>query len=162
MNAQAHSHHTACASLEFQIFNDDIDRLYLPLVTRASSDTTAIRQIFDQLVYDRSCLLYGLYVQKAKDYIHRHLNEPITQRQVDRHLDISPGYLCEIFRRTQQTTLMQYVNKRKLCGIQTLLEQKHLKLNEASALYGYADPNYVSRLYKKLFQRNITDKAVKY
>ena len=104
--------------------------------------------------------LYGnrLYVEKAKDYIHRHLSQPITQRQVAEYLDISPGYLCSIFKKVEHTTLMQYSNRKKLEGVRLLMQQKNLKLNEAAALFGYTDANYVSRLHKKLFQYNITDK----
>lgn len=99
-----------------------------------------------------------LYAARAKDYIHRHLHTAITQRQVAEHLGISPGYLCSIFKEVEQITLMQYVNTKKLENIKLLMEQKNLKLNQAASLYGYHDANYVSRLYKKMFQHNITDK----
>lgn len=57
---------------------------------------------------------------------------------------------------------IKYPARKNLCEIRTLIERKHMNLNEAAALYGYADPNYDSKLYKKLFQHNITDKPVKY
>ena len=37
------------------------------------------------------------------------------------------------------------------------METKKLPLYEAATMYGYSDPNYVSRLYKKMFGFNITD-----
>ena len=54
--------------------------------------------------------------------------------------------------------MMQYINRLKLENIKVLMEHTHLHLYEAAALYGYSDPNYVSRLYKRLFGHNITDK----
>lgn len=101
-------------------------------------------------------------VQKAKNYIRLHINEPITQKEVASYLGISPGYLCSLFQKAEHTPLIQYVNRQKLTEIKILMEQKHLKLNEAASLYGYSDPNYVSRLYKNIFQHNITDRPTKY
>lgn len=188
-----HSHHTVCASAAFQMFDDDVERLYLPLLTAASADTASIRQIIDQLIYNPASYMGStakgagwflrllseidlcnrksnalhltgemLYVQKAKNYVRLHINEPITQKEVARYLGISPGYLCSLFQKAEHTSLIQYVNRQKLTEIKILMEQKHLKLNEAASLYGYSDPNYVSRLYKNIFQHNITDRPTKY
>ena len=99
-----------------------------------------------------------LYVERAKKYVHKHLQEPITQAQVAAHLGISRGYLCSLFKDTQDISLMHYINRTKLEAIRQIMEREHLKLYEAAALFGYADPNYVSRIYKKMFQHNITNK----
>lgn len=97
------------------------------------------------------------YALKAKQYISEHINEPLTQMQIADYLNITPGYLCDIFKKTQGIPLMYYINRTKLERIRSLMEKEHLHLCEAAPLFGYADPNYVSRLYKKIFSRNITD-----
>lgn len=102
-----------------------------------------------------------LYAERAKKYIHKHLNTPITQTQVADYLGISPGYLCSVFKKAQGISLMQYVNKTKLEAISQIMEREHLKLYEAATLFGYTDANYVSRLYKKMFLHNISDKPKK-
>jgi YesN/AraC family two-component response regulator len=38
------------------------------------------------------------------------------------------------------------------------MEKEPVHLYEAAALFGYSDPNYVSRLFKKYYGYNITDK----
>lgn len=99
----------------------------------------------------------GVYlVNKAKTYISEHIREPITQREVAAHLGITPGYLCDLFRKAQNEPLMHYVNRIKLQNIRLLMENEAVSLRKASAVFGYADPNYVSRLYKQLFGQNIT------
>ena len=98
-----------------------------------------------------------LYTERAKKYIHQRLNEPLTQAQIAQYLGISPGYLCSVFKKVQGVTLMQYINKAKLEAISQIMAREHLKLYEAAALFGYADANYFSRLYKKMFQHNISD-----
>lgn len=98
------------------------------------------------------------YAKQAKDYILQNLHVPITQAVVAAHLGISPEYLCAVFKKAEGTTVMRYVNKHKLENIKALLEHTNIRLYEAAAMYGYNDPNYVSRLYKQLFGYNITDR----
>ena len=99
-----------------------------------------------------------IHAERAKKYIHAHLHEKLSLTQVAEHLDISPGYLCSIFKDTQGIPLIQYINKTKLEAISQIMEKEHLKLYEAATLFGFTDANYVSRLYKKLFRHNITSK----
>ena len=99
-----------------------------------------------------------MYTEQAKKYIHENINSAITQGEIAKKLGISPEYLCAIFKKTEGTTIKKYVNKLKLEGIKALLDHTSLHLYEAASVYGYNDPNYVSRLYKKTFGYNITDK----
>ena len=101
-----------------------------------------------------------LYAAKAKDYIQKNIHSPITQKSVAEYLGISPEYLCSVFKSSEGTTLIRYINKIKLENIKALLDNTNLRLYEAAAVYGYTDPNYVSRLYKQLFGYNITDKPL--
>jgi AraC-like DNA-binding protein len=100
----------------------------------------------------------ALYTQRAKRYIREHLREPICQSKVAEHLSITPEYLCAVFKKTEGISLIRYVNTAKLSAICSLIEKEHMKLCEAAALFGYSDPNYVSRLFKKYYGYNITDK----
>ena len=77
--------------------------------------------------------------------------------QVSRELS-NEDSICTVFKRTEGTTVMRYINRTKLENIKALMEHNNLRLYEAAALYGYADPNYVSRLFKQLFGYNITEK----
>ena len=52
---------------------------------------------------------------------------------------------------------MSYINHIKLEGVRSIMEKEHIPLNQAAEIYGFSDPNYVSRLYKKYFHANITD-----
>lgn len=100
------------------------------------------------------------YSQRAKDFIQKKIFLPITQKEVAEHLGISPGYLCSIFKKTEGKTVMQYINTLKLESIKMLMDKENAYLYEAAEIYGYNDPNYVSRLYKQLFGHNITDKPL--
>lgn len=99
-----------------------------------------------------------LYTKRAKDYIQKNINTCITQSSVAEYLQVTPEYLCTVFKKTEGTTLIKYINKLKLKNIKTLIDNTNMYLYEAAAMFGYNDPNYVSRLYKQLFGYNITDK----
>ena len=99
----------------------------------------------------------ALYVRKAKEYIYKNLYRPITQKEIARQLGITPEHLCAVFKKANDMPLMHFVNQVKLSKIRAVMKHENLKLYEAAELYGYSDPNYVSRLFKKYYDKNITD-----
>lgn len=101
-----------------------------------------------------------LYVRRAKQFIQQNIHAAIQQKDIAEHLGISPEYLCAVFKKTEGTTVMRYINKIKLDNIKGLLDHTSIRLYDAAAMYGYSDPNYVSRLYKQMFGYNITDKPL--
>ena len=103
-----------------------------------------------------------LYTQRAKEYIHNHIHLPITQKEIAEHLSITSEYLCFVFKKTEGMSVIKYINMEKMQAMRELMEEKDLKLYEAAALFGYGDPNYVSRLFKKYYGYNITEKQNRY
>lgn len=101
----------------------------------------------------------SVYVKKAKAFVYENLNEPITQKQVAEYVGITPEYLCYAFKKAGEEPLITFINKVKLAKMKTVMSRENLKLYQAAELFGYTDPNYVSRLYKKYFGQNITDKS---
>lgn len=100
---------------------------------------------------------YKYYADKAKSYISENIRRSITQKEIANHLNVTPQYLCNVFKSATGESIIKYVNKLKLKQIRILIDRENVKLNKATTLYGYTDPNYVSRLYKKYFGKNITD-----
>lgn len=97
-----------------------------------------------------------LYTQRAKEYVQSNLHLSITQKSVAQYLSISPEYLCSVFKKVEGISFQKYVNYEKLKAIKNLMEKEPVHLYEAAALFGYNDPNYVSRLFKKYYGYNIT------
>jgi AraC-like DNA-binding protein len=98
-----------------------------------------------------------LYAQRAKKYIQQNVHAPLTQKTIAEHLGISSEYLCTVFKKAEGMTVMRYINTIKLDSIKSMMDNTNIRLYEAAAMYGYSDPNYVSRLYKQLFGYSITD-----
>ena len=167
--------------------NDENHVIYLPEYISSQHNTENIRSLIDKIIEAHTlsphnkmmscglfCILLGeidrltgstgqdagpepIHIAKAKKYIYLHLQEPIMQKDVAAYLHVSPQYLCSLFKEHCRTSLMMYVNRMKLDKIKYTMEKENLKLYEAAAMYGYSDPNYVSRLYKKIYHKNITD-----
>jgi len=98
-----------------------------------------------------------LYAERAKNYVYEHIYEMPDQRAAAKSLGITPEYLCAVFRKSEGRSLIRFTNELKLENILELMRSKGVTLAEASAQYGFSDPNYVSRLYKKYFGENITE-----
>ena len=96
------------------------------------------------------------YTDKAKEYISVNLKKPITQKSIAEYLGVTPQYLCSVFKSATGEPIIKYINKLKLQQIQILIERENVKLHQAAEIMGYTDPNYVSRLYKKYYGRNVT------
>ena len=122
--------------------------LFLELINLISNEYKKMRDFSN---YNES-----KYVKKAKKYIYEHINKPIMQKDVAKHLEITPEYLCSIFKKSEGCSLINYVNRIKLEKIKALMEQEKITLQKASELYGFSDSSYVSRLYKKHFNKSIT------
>ncbi|MBE6597266.1 MAG: helix-turn-helix transcriptional regulator [Ruminococcaceae bacterium] len=100
------------------------------------------------------------YIERAKKYIYEHISEPILQNDIADYLGITPEYLCYVFKKNEGCSVIRLINKIKLTRIRLLMENNRISLAQASAQYGFSDPNYVSKLYKKYYNENITQ-AVK-
>ncbi len=183
-----HSHHTVGVKVDWVFCSDNRGLLLPIITPAKTGTANICRLIdgfvHNQLVYKESRVLGAakflellcaidkcnrnaqsnnlpseiLYAQRAKDYIQRNIRACITQNSVAAYLGISPEYLCTVFKKAEGTTVMKHINKLKLESIKTLIDHTNMHLYEAAAMYGYTDPNYVSRLHKQLFGYNITDK----
>ena len=184
---QFHSHRTVNATVEWK--TSTTDGWLLPPVTKACDETKKIEKLIDSFIYqsyefehrrtqasldfmrilslideanrvDHKRKPEGeLLAIRAKKYVHEHIERPVVQAEVAAFLNVTPQYLCSVFKQSEGISFMRYVNTTKLRGIKAMMEKENMKLYEASRLFGYSDPNYVSVLYKKLFGINITDQS---
>ena len=103
--------------------------------------------------------LYGnmQYVNRAKKYIVEHIDQKVTIDDVAYVLNITPQYLCNIFKKVTGTTIITYVNQLKLEKIKNLVINNGLTLRQAGESVGFEDENYTSRMFKKYYGKNISE-----
>ena len=183
-----HEHHTVGIKIDWEGSANQTNGLLLPQVTKADLHTGKVCSIIDSIIEKRQLYAESsargaaaffelvceidqcnrhrgqklpsevMYTQRAKEYIHSNIYAPISQQEVAEVLSITPEYLCAVFKKTEGMPLIKYINFIKLQAIASLMERENIRLYEATAMYGYTDPNYVSRLYKKYFGHNITQR----
>lgn len=181
-----HEHHTVCFTIPFttvseggknfplltrgcpatkkvELIIDDIIRIFSTDPKRTLLLSSLIFEALD--IISESCARIELgensygnirYTEKAKQFIYDNLTRDIRQKEIAEYLGISPQYLCTIFKKTEGISIINFINRMKMEKIKSLMMKENLKLYEAASLFGYSDPNYVSRLYKKFFHVNIT------
>jgi len=96
------------------------------------------------------------YIEQTKKYIYSHISEPILQKDIANYLNITPEYLCAIFKKMEGCSVLRFINETKLTQIRLLMANTRCSLGQAAMQYGFSDPNYVSKLYKKYYFESIT------
>ena len=97
------------------------------------------------------------YTEAAKRYIIGRIREKIYVSEVADYVHLSVAYLSNLFKRCTGQTLIEYINITKLNLVKSLMINDSLSVKDAGRAVGFTDENYVSRIYKKYFGRNLTD-----
>lgn len=110
-------------------------------------------------VADSGNELYGntLYVNKAKKYIVENTDVKISINDIAEAINITPQYLCNIFKKVTGITVITYINQLKLEKIKNLVINNGLTLRQASESVGFCDESYTSRLIKKYYGKSISE-----
>jgi len=87
-------------------------------------------------------------VEWVKQWISRHLDQPISLEEVARRLNMSPKYLGNLFRKEMNETFIAYVNRVRLEKAIHLLVHTNKKITDIAREVGIYDPSYFSRLFK--------------
>ncbi len=90
------------------------------------------------------------YVTRAKQYIIENIAHTPHVTDTAKHLDISAGYLSHIFTEVTGQTLTRYINTVRIRRIEELVLTYGMDVKEAGEQVGLNDPNYVSRLFRKV------------
>lgn len=103
--------------------------------------------------------LYGnmRYVNRAKKYIAEHVDKKITIDDIAYAVNLTPQYLCNIFKTVTGITIITYVNRLKLEKIRNLVINNGLTLRQAGESVGFNDENYISRIFKKYYGKSISE-----
>lgn len=93
--------------------------------------------------------VYGR-LQEARRYIDEHYYEKIGLENVAGYVDLSPYYFSKLFKEQNRVSFIDYLTEIRIRSGKELLRQSHLNLKEICFRIGYHDPNYFSRVFKKV------------
>lgn len=92
--------------------------------------------------------------EAAKNYIEKHLHEDISIEQLCKDLKIGRTKLYEVFRNEMKMGISKYILRRRMHRAKKLLKTTDLSISEIAYNVGFADYNYFSRVYKKIYGKS--------
>ncbi|MDR2517018.1 MAG: helix-turn-helix domain-containing protein [Spirochaetaceae bacterium] len=87
---------------------------------------------------------------RAVEYVHEHYAEGIQLGSAASAAQVSPAYLSRLFTEHLKTTFIDYLTELRIENAGRLLRESRLNIKEISRAVGYQDPNYFSRLFRKI------------
>jgi AraC-like DNA-binding protein len=86
----------------------------------------------------------------VRDYIEKNFQKDINRESVAEHFHVTPSHLSFIFKNQGHTRFTDYLHKIRLERAKHLLQYYDLSVAQISEQCGFCDPNYFSRLFKKI------------
>lgn len=93
----------------------------------------------------------NILVKNAKQYIQMNYNTKISLKDISERLNISPNYLCDLFKKHTGENIKDYIIRYKLKKACIYLDDISYKISEVSQLVGYKEPKYFSSAFKKVY-----------
>ena len=91
------------------------------------------------------------YVMESLAFIAGHYNEPdISIGSIAKSVSISEGYLCHIFKKETNYTLVEYLSQYRMHVAMQLLRDCRVKIYEVAEQVGYRDIAYFSSTFRKI------------
>ncbi len=88
-------------------------------------------------------------IRKALQLVYKYYDQGITLEETARQLFVSEEYLSSQFKKETGAGFKETVRRLRIERIKGLLLNTGLKLNQIAELTGYADPKYMSRVFKE-------------
>ena len=82
-------------------------------------------------------------------YLKAHVCERVTLEQLSRHFHFGKSRLSDIFKRSQNETIIGYHIKLKIEEAKRMLFEQDLPISEIAAQLGFESPEYFSRTFRK-------------
>jgi two-component system response regulator YesN len=87
---------------------------------------------------------------KAIEYIHQHYAGGIQLNDAACAAQVSPAYLSRLFSEHCKTSFIDYVTELRIENAERLLRESKMNVKEVAFAAGYQDPNYFSKIFRKL------------
>ncbi|GFN31503.1 AraC family transcriptional regulator [Paenibacillus xylaniclasticus] len=89
-------------------------------------------------------------LDRAKHYIESRFKEELSLEEVADHVHLNPFYLSKVFKQYVGESFIDYLTRLRIDEAKKLMDNESLSLKEICFEIGYKDPNYFSRVFKKV------------
>ncbi len=88
------------------------------------------------------------YIHSILKYINNHITEKISLDTMAKALGLSKSYMCRLFKKHTNQTMVEHINEQK-CNFAATLISSGVSLQDTCTQSGFSDYNYFSRVFKK-------------
>ncbi len=110
-----------------------------------------IGRLYKKQTGDMPFIVADADINKAIMYIEKHYKEKIRLETLAKIALLSPNYFCAKFKEATNTTVINYINKKRMREICRLLRDTNESFSDISMSVGYTNINYIRNLFKKEF-----------
>jgi len=96
-------------------------------------------------------------VQRAKDYILRHLQNPLTLEAVADHAGVSIFHFCKIFKKATGLTFIEFVNRARVEQAKRLLLRPNSRITEIAYDVGFQSLSQFNRSFRRVVSVSPTE-----
>ena len=118
---------------------DQLRKWYTNKITEACHDVKCRKENRSNGIIDR-----------AQEYIMQNYKKDISLDDVSREVDISPYYFSKLFKEATGDNFIEYLTNIRIDKAKELLDNTNLSMKEICVQVGYSNPNYFSRIFKKI------------
>lgn len=93
---------------------------------------------------------HNLYSKKIEDYVYLHLHEKITIEDLAMETDLSPNYLCTLFKKENGITLKQYILNRKIEVASVMLLHSEYSLTDIGNILAFSSTSHFIAAFKSV------------
>lgn len=83
------------------------------------------------------------------EYIDAHYSEEISLSELSSLLNVNESYLCRMFKRIVNTSIIQYLNFVRVCKAEKMLLSTDKSISEIALESGFSSASYFNRIFKK-------------
>lgn len=114
----------------------------LVFITRYTEDNRIASEVPKSAIYEKAAPIVK--------YINTHYMEPLTLKSISDALYISPYYLCSIFKKYTDFTLIEYLHNIRIREAQNLLRKHDCNVTEVAERVGFGSISQFGRVFKML------------
>ena len=92
----------------------------------------------------------NVFVGQVQEYIENHYREDIALLDVAGVFGYSDVYFCKLFKQNFGKNFITYLNEFRMNKAKELLANPAINIKDISALAGYRDANYFTRVFKRM------------
>jgi two-component system response regulator YesN len=93
---------------------------------------------------------YSPSIRKAIDYINLNFSDELSLNTIAEKVELSPSHLSRQFKKETNSTVIEFINKRRVEEAKFLIKQNNNSITEIALMVGFENPNYFCTVFKQI------------